>query len=426
MTYTGAIMNIHLENRLIIPVTLNVIFCASRAPPQPPIFLPPFLSSLFFPAAEYGMKTKVCEMFDIELPIFAFSHCRDVVAEVSKAGGMGVFGIGGFTPEQLEIELSWIDNQVGDRPYAVDILIPNTYAKPATTVVDFSKQIPESNQRFLREMCDNAGIPPLPTGETERLIAEYLKRTHMTPEAAEELVEVAVRHSNVKLLVNALGTPPKHKVDALHARGLKVGSLVGRLDHAKAQLEAGVDLLVVQGSEAGGHTGSISSMILWPQVADAVAPIPVLAAGGVGRGKQMAAALALGAEGVWCGSIWLGTDKSDLLPEMKQRLYAAKSEDAIQSRCQTGKPCRMLRSKFSDAWEQPGAPKALPMPLQTLSTREAVARIDRAHAADYMSYPVGQIVGAMTGETTVRQIVYDMLNELVEATERLQVLVHGD
>ncbi|MET0380027.1 MAG: nitronate monooxygenase family protein [Spongiibacteraceae bacterium] len=370
------------------------------------------------------MKTKICEMFGIELPLFAFSHCRDVVAEVSRAGGMGVFGISGFTPAQLEVELTWIDNEVGDRPYAVDILIPNTYEKPATNTIDFSKQIPEANQRFLKEMCDKAAIPALPDGDTERLIAEYLKRTHMTPETAEELVEVAVRHPKVKLLVNALGTPPKHKVDALHARGLKVGSLVGRVDHAKAQIEAGVDLLVAQGSEAGGHTGTISSMILWPQVVDAVAPVPVLAAGGIGRGRQMAAALTLGAEGVWCGSIWLGTDKSDLLPEMKQRLYAAKSEDAIQSRCQTGKPCRMLRSKFSDAWEQPGAPKTLPMPLQTLSTREAVARIDRAHAADYMSYPVGQVVGDMNGETTVRQVVYDMLNELVEATERLQTMVN--
>jgi NAD(P)H-dependent flavin oxidoreductase YrpB (nitropropane dioxygenase family) len=337
---------------------------------------------------------------------------------------MGVFGIGGFTPEQLEMELNWIDNEVGDKPYAVDILIPNTYQKPASTVVDFSKQIPEANQRFLQELCDQAGIPPLPEGETERLIAEYLKRTHMTPESAEELVEVAVRHPKVKLLVNALGTPPKHKVDALHARGIKVGSLVGRLDHAKAQVAAGVDLLVAQGSEAGGHTGTISSMILWPQVVDAVAPIPVLAAGGVGRGRQMAAALALGAEGVWCGSIWLGTDKSDISPELKQRMYAAKSEDAIQSRCQTGKPCRMLRSKFSDAWEQPDAPKPLPMPLQTLSTREATARIDRAHAAEYMSYPVGQVVGDMAGETTVKQIVYEMLDELIEATERLNGLVN--
>lgn len=368
------------------------------------------------------MKTRVCEMFGIELPIFAFSHCRDVVAEVSRAGGMGVLGVIGFSPERLREELDWIDAHVDGKPYGVDILIPNRYEKMAVGQIDFARQIPRENIEFLQTLCDNAGIAPLPAAEAESVLKDALARIHMTPESAEELVEVALRYP-IKLLVNALGTPPKHKVDELHARGIKVGSMVGRVDHARAQVEAGVDLIIAQGSEAGGHTGTISSMVLWPQVVDAVAPIPVLAAGGIGRGRQMAAALALGAEGIWCGSIWLGTDKSDLLPELKQRMFAATSEQAIQSRCMTGKPCRMLRSKFSDAWEQPGAPKFLPMPLQTLATDEARLRIDRAHAADYMSYPVGQIVGDMRHETSVRQIVYDMLNEFIESTERLSALV---
>ncbi len=372
------------------------------------------------------MKTPVCEMLGIELPIFAFSHCRDVVAEVSRAGGMGVLGVAGFTPERLEEELAWIDAHCDGKPYGIDILVPNRYSKGAgVSGEQLLKQIPAEHRQFLDRLCQDANIAPLPVGEAERIMQTELSRINMTPESAEKLLEVALRHP-IKLLVNALGTPPREMVESLQAKGIRVGSMVGALEHARAQVEAGVDLLIAQGCEAGGHTGRITSMILWPQVVDAVAPIPVLAAGGIGRGRQMAAALALGAEGIWCGSIWLGSDRSDLGPELKARLFAAKAEDAVQSRSQTGKPCRMLRSKFSEAWEQPGAPKPLAMPLQTLATQETRVRIDRARASDYMSYPVGQIVGDMTQETSVRQIVYGLLDEFINSCERLNTLLQAD
>ncbi len=369
------------------------------------------------------MKTRVCDMLDIELPIFAFSHCRDVVAEISRAGGMGVLGVVGFTPERLEEELIWIDAHCNGKPYGIDILIPNVYAKGAAIAgADLLKMIPQEHKRFLDKMCEDAELPPLPPGEATQMLLSEMARINMTPESAAGLVEVALRHP-VKLVVNALGTPHKEMVAMLQARGIKVGSMVGAVEHAKAQVEAGVDLLIAQGCEAGGHTGKITSMVLWPQIVDAVAPLPVLAAGGIGRGRQMAAALALGAEGIWCGSVWLGTDKSDLGPEMKGRLFAAKSEDAIQSRSLSGKPCRLLRSKYSDAWEQPGAPKPLAMPLQTLATQEARMLIERGRATEYMSYPVGQIVGDMNEETTVRHIVFSMLDEFVASCERLNNLL---
>lgn len=372
------------------------------------------------------MKTPVCELLGIELPIFAFSHCRDVVAEVSRAGGMGVLGVAGFTPERLEEELAWIDAHCDSKPYGVDILIPNHYEKGAALAsADLLKMIPDEHKQFLDGMCTEGGIPPLPAGEAERMMQSEAERTNMTPESSLRLLEVALRHP-IRLLVNALGTPPKEMVEMLHERGVKVGSMIGSVEHAKAQVEAGVDLLIAQGSEAGGHTGKVASMVLWPQVVDAVAPLPVLAAGGIGRGRQMAAALALGAHGVWCGSIWLGTDKSDLGPEMKARMFAAKSQDAVQSRSLTGKPCRMLRSKYSEAWEQPGAPKPLPMPLQTIATQGTKLRIERAHASDYMSYPVGQIVGDMREESTVRQVIYAMLEEFVDSCERLTGLLQSE
>lgn len=370
------------------------------------------------------MKTRITGMFDIDLPLFAFSHCRDVVVEVSRAGGMGVLGIAGFSPERLEEELNWIDAHVEGRPYGVDILIPATYDRSAPTpktLQELQALIPKSHQQFSEALCEHGGISPL-TDEGKRQLDENIRKTHMTPESAEELVEIALRHP-IKLMVNALGTPPKERVDELHARGIKVGALAGKLEHALAQVEAGVDLIVAQGTEAGGHTGKISSMVLWPQIVDAVAPVPVLAAGGVGRGRQMAAALALGAEGVWCGSIWLGTRESELSPALRERFYNARSDAAIQSRSMTGKPCRMLRSTYSDVWDSPEAPPPLPMPLQTLATAETRLRIEKANAAAYMSYPVGQIVGDMKHESSVRQVIYDMLEELLSASERLSTVI---
>jgi len=368
------------------------------------------------------MKTPITEMLGIELPIFAFSHCRDVVVEVSKAGGMGVLGASGFSPERLEEELRWIDAHVDGKPYGVDLLIPNTYEKRAVGKLDLDVLIPRETREFLANKCVEANIPPLPESEAAELLKTQLDKIQMTPEEATGLLDVALRYP-IKLLVNALGTPPRETVAMLQAKGIRVASLVGKADHALAQVDAGVDFIVAQGGEAGGHTGSISSMVLWPQVIDAVAPMPVLAAGGIGRGKQMAAAMAMGAAGVWCGSIWLGTSQSDVTPKLKERLFAAKAEDAIQSRAMTGKPCRMLRSEFSDMWLAPDAPATLPMPLQTIATAEMRMRIERAGAKDYMSYPVGQIVGDMKHESSVRQVVMKMLEEFVDAASSLSALV---
>jgi NAD(P)H-dependent flavin oxidoreductase YrpB (nitropropane dioxygenase family) len=369
------------------------------------------------------MKTSATAMLGIELPIFAFSHCRDVVVEVSKAGGMGVLGAAGFDPEHLEEELNWIDARVGDKPYGVDVLIPNTYAKVGTSELNLEKVLPEEQRRFVTRLCDEAGLPPLPEGEAQSLLQKEARQLNMTPEQARQLLDVAVRHRGVKLIVNALGTPPREEVARLKALGFKVGSLIGKADHVKSQIDAGVDLLVAQGTEAGGHTGSITSMVLWPQIVDLAGSIPVLAAGGIGRGKQMAAALVMGAAGVWCGSIWLGTRQSEVDPLVKERFFAAKSEDAIQTRALTGKPCRALRSKFLDAWDKTDAPSTLLLPLQTLVGLEARLRAQRGKAKDWMSYPVGQIVGDMQAETTVRDVVQGMLEEFIESVERLNALV---
>lgn len=363
------------------------------------------------------MKTKLCEMLGIDVPIFAFSHCRDVVAEVSKAGGMGVLGVAYKTAAQLETELQWIDAHVGGKPYGIDVLLPSKYEKLADRRVT-ADDLPEVQVQFMRRVLDEAGIPRLPEDQGPTLVQDFLDRINMTREQVDALLDVALRHP-VKVVVSALGSPPKETVQRLHDAGIKVGALAGKPEHAMRHKQAGVDFIVAQGMEAGGHTGKLSSIILWPQVIDAVAPLPVLAAGGVGRGRQMAAAIALGADGVWCGSIWLGTKESELTPALKRRFFAATSEDTVQSRLRSGKPARVLRSKLSDAWARADAPPFAPMPYQTMLMAEPHLRVERGRLDEWQYYPVGQLVGDMNAETSCRQVIYDMMNEFVEATERL-------
>jgi len=370
------------------------------------------------------MKTKLTEMFGIDLPVFAFSHCRDVVVEVSKAGGLGVLGCAYQTPEQLKQELQWIDDHVDGKPYGIDLLMPSKYQQLDTPHVKLDS-LPEEHTTYLRRWCDEAGLPPLPEDIRDELIQAELDKLQFTPDQAKRLLQVALEHP-IKVVVNALGAPDREMVDDLHARGIKVGSLIGKLEHAERQLAAGVDMIVAQGHEAGGHSGKIASMILWPQIVDAVAPVPVLAAGGIGRGRQMAAAFALGVDGIWCGSIWLGTSESEVLPEMRDRFFEASAEDAIQTRARTGKPVRMLRSQLTDAWDQPDAPPFLPMPFQTAVMVESRLRVERARDKRFLTHPVGQIVGDMQHEATCRQVIHELLDEYVQAIGRLNDITGVD
>ena len=364
------------------------------------------------------MQTQMTEMFGLDTPIFAFSHCRDVVVEATRAGAMGVLGTTRLDPEQLARELKWIDGHTNGRPYALDLALPNKMGTVAR-MADRDSVLPRQHIEFVDEILRRAGISPLPSDESKELL-EQTPGFRLTTAGGMELLEVAFRHPQIKLIVSALGVAPKEMIDLVHENGLKAGALVGNIPHAISQVNAGIDVLVAQGMEAGAHTGSITSMVLWPQIVDAAAPVPVLAAGGVGRGRQMAAALALGAEGIWCGSIWLGTRESELTPEMKERFFEAKSEDAVQRRVLTGKQCRMLRSKFTEAWDAPGAPVPLPMPQQSMLIADALARIKRSRRKDYMSYYVGQIVGDMKEETSVKNVIHDMLNEFADSVTRLE------
>jgi NAD(P)H-dependent flavin oxidoreductase YrpB (nitropropane dioxygenase family) len=370
------------------------------------------------------VKTRLCEMFGIEFPIFAFSHCRDVVAAVSRAGGLGVLGALAFSPEELEQELAWIDAHVGGKPYGVDVVMPaRTLVSDQKDAVDKGKleqMIPAPHKQFVDDVLRRFEIPALPA-EAER--SESL--LGWTPSAGRGHVDVALAHP-IKLLVNALGPPPAEIVALAHQHGVKVAALVGTAAQAKKQVEVGVDLIVAQGSEAGGHTGEITTMVLVPDVVDAVAPVPVLAAGGIGSGRQAAAALALGADGVWTGSLWLAVKESDYHPVLIEKILKASSSDTVRAKLWTGKPARLLKTKWTDAWESDACPGTLPMPLQYMLTAEAQQRIGRAAAAgvpggrELVGTPIGQIAGRINQVKSSQDVVYGMVEEFVDVVEKLK------
>jgi len=368
------------------------------------------------------MHTRVCDMFGVDLPIFAFSHCRDVVAAVSKAGGMGVLGALAFSPEQLEIELAWIDEHVEGKPYGVDVVMPASYAgagnlDPEHMEEQLAEMIPAQHKQWVEGVLAEYRVPPLTDADEGR--SALLGWTH---EGARPQVDISLSHP-IKLLVNALGPPPKDIIDLAHEHGVKVAALVGSVQQAQRQVNQGVDIIVAQGHEAGGHTGDVTTMVLVPEVVDAVAPVPVLAAGGIGTGRQMAAAMALGAEGVWTGSIWLTVVESDMTPIVIEKLLAASSRDTVRSRCLSGKPARQLRTAWTDAWDRPDCPGTLPMPLQYMLTADAQRRIAKYQARDLAGIPVGEIVGSMNSVRPAKDVIFEMVEEFIEANERLSNLL---
>jgi NAD(P)H-dependent flavin oxidoreductase YrpB (nitropropane dioxygenase family) len=242
-------------------------------------------------------------------------------------------------------------------------------------------------------------------------------------EQQREVIEF-VFSRRISLIASALGPPPAWMIEQGHAKGVRVAALAGTVEHARRHAEAGADIVVAQGYEAGGHTGEIATMVLVPEVVDAVAPLPVLAAGGIGSGRQITAALALGAQGVWMGSLWLTTEEAETHPVVKQKFLRASSRDTVRSRSLTGKPARQLRSAWTEAWEDPANPAPLPMPLQPMLVAEAQARIARsAHKAPgseaLINYFVGQIVGSMKHVKSVRSVIDELVHEYAATMERL-------
>ena len=369
------------------------------------------------------MKSVVCEMLGIEFPLLAFSHCRDVVAAVSRAGGMGVFGAVRYSPEQLRQELTWIDAHCGGKPYGVDLIVPNRFEGKGEErdTVDLVKTLPRSHREFISGVLQEHDIDGDALDKEENGRLNFAR--NLEEAGAADMLDVAFSFP-IRLIANALGTPPRVMIDQAKSRDVPVAALVGTRVHAVAQIAAGVDILVAAGGEAGGHCGDISTMVLIPEVVSVAGDTPVLAAGGIVTGRQMAAAMAMGAAGAWCGSVWLTTLEAEPSPVIKEKLLSATSSDTVRSRSRTGKPSRQLRSPWTDAWEQ-GGQAPLPMPLQSLLVEPALLRIDtlaqsgHAGARDLATYWVGQGVGLMNQEKTTAAVVQEFKTDFLDACERL-------
>ena len=367
------------------------------------------------------MPFRMTEICGCEFPLFAFSHCRDVVAAVSRAGGFGVLGAVAYTPERLEEELAWIDDHVGGAPYGVDVLIPEVQAVEKTVTADqIVAAIPPEYRDFTAAILRDAGIDE---GKARPLGGSAAPGTSL----GQELLEVSFRHP-VRMIANALGTAPPEMIAAGREHGVPVAALVGAREHAEKQLAAGVDVLIAQGGEGGGHCGEVATVVLVPEVVAAVkragADVPVLAAGGIMNGAQMAGMMAMGADGAWCGSVWLTTSEAETSRTVRDKMLAAGSRDTVRSKHRTGKYSRQLRSDWHARWEG-AAMEALPMPLMMLLSEPALRAIDQAaeagnsDARGLASYFVGQGIGLVDQERGAGAVVQDFKAEFAEAVERV-------
>ena len=383
------------------------------------------------------MKSPICEMFNIEFPMVAFSHCRDVVVAVSKAGGMGVLGAVGHTPEMLEQDLKWIDEHIDGKPYGVDLLVPNKFEGKGSNMTseDLRNMIPQEYRDFRADVLkdhDVDGEILRGGGEAKNieLASDSRFGKNLKEDGAQKLLEVAFSHP-IKLIANALGVPPKWMLDMGKENDVKVAALLGAKEHAIKQVQAGVDILVVSGTEGGGHCGSVSTMVLVPEVKRAIqehGDIPILAAGGIATGEQMAGVMAMGADGVWCASVFLPTTEAETSEIIKEKMVNASSSQTVRSRSRTGKHSRQLQSAWTDAWEAKGAPEPLPMPLQTMVSEPALAIVNKqaeiGHkgAKDLSTYWVGQGIGLVNETITAGQTVQKFKEEFIVAYERITSL----
>ena len=377
------------------------------------------------------MNSKICELLDIEFPLVAFTHCRDVVVAVSKAGGCGVLGAVGMSPEQLEQELKWIDDHIDGKPYGVDVLIPNKMVDQSEKF-DADKlkgMIPQEYADFRADVLEKHDIEANELRTIDTAGSSFAANTKS--DGAKALLDVAFNHP-IKLIANALGVPPDWMLQMGKENDVKVAALLGTAQHAINQVKAGVDILVVSGTEAGGHCGSVSTMVLIPEVYEAIQPygdVPILAAGGIVTGKQMAAAMTMGASGAWCGSVWLTTVESEVPPVIKEKMVAANSSQTVRSRSRTGKHSRQLVSPWTEAWEAESAPEPLPMPLQPMVAEPALQKVAKlaegGHdgARDLATYWVGQGVGLMNQSISASDVVQEYKEDYIGAYERLNGVV---
>ena len=364
-------------------------------------------------AAPRAWRTPVCERLGIDLPIFGFSHCLEVAAAISRAGGYGVFGVARERPDAIPGLIARLREAVGDAPFAVDLMLPAGMPADDAEAEAGRAAIPAAHRAFVDDLRRRFEVP----AATKPHFFSHTVRTRAL--FAEQLE--AVLASDVDGVATAVGLPVE-VVARVRASGKATLSLVGSPKHARAALAAGAQVLVAQGCDAGGHTGPIGTFSLVPQIVELAGEVPVIAAGGIATGAQLAAALAMGAQGAWLGTAWLGALENRTPRVLLERLVAAGSEDTVITRAHSGKPCRVVRSAWSDAWSAPDAPEPLPMPWQHALTGELLAAIEEHGVAPLVYEAAGQSVAWLRGEEPVAAIVARLATQTDAALARLAAL----
>jgi len=374
--------------------------------------------------AKRTLRTPLCDLLGIEYPILSAGMGPSLIGEktgapvelvvaVSEAGGLGVLGGAGYTIDELRDAIHEIRKQT-DRPFGVDVLLPAATVAagdaPATSarsipLRDALRALPAAHREWFEKLRVELGLP-----DTEAVISGGT--TTQRPHAAVELCI----EERVPLFCAGLGSPG-FMVEAAHAAGMKVLGIAGNARNAGRIARDGADLVVAQGHEAGGHTGRIGSMALWPQAIDAAAPTPVLAAGGIGDGRGLAAALAMGCVGVWVGTRFLASVEGGALDIQKQAIVNASDEDTRRTTIYTGKTSRATYNRFHDLWDESGlAP--LPFPTQVLLASAIVDMFNRAGNVEYVGPFAGQVAGLIHEIVPAAQIVADMVEEAADILTR--------
>jgi NAD(P)H-dependent flavin oxidoreductase YrpB (nitropropane dioxygenase family) len=356
------------------------------------------------------LHTKLCDMLGIEFPIIAFTHCKDVVAAVVNAGGFSVLGEAMHAPDEIAADIKWIRERVGTKPFGIDLVLPAS--SPLSGSLDeLEANIPETHRAFATQIKEKYNVPE-PKGQ--QALHQW---GGLNQELARSQLDV-VLEERVPVFTSGLGNPA-FILEAAHERGIKVFGLVGKTRQAQREIEEGVDAIIAQGYDAAGHTGSIGTFSIVPEVVAIAGDTPVIAAGGITTGRHLAAALCLGASGVWTGTLWLASRESDSDMIIKEKLVNATAEDTVHSRAVSGMTMRTTKCPWTDEWAKPDAPKTLSAPYQMLLSSSYIQAANDHRREDLMFEAAGQGVSFITSMKPARQIVFDIVDEAHTVFEEL-------
>jgi len=348
------------------------------------------------------LRTKLCEMLGIELPVVAFTHSTDVAVAAINAGGFAVLGEAMRTADEIEADIRRIRDRVDGKPFGVDLVLPKS-APPSGTPEALMAEIPDAHRDFARGIKEKYGVPD-PTGPVA-----LRQWGGLSKKMGQAQIDVLL-DERVPVIATGLGSPD-FLIGAAHERGLRVFGLIGMVRQAERQLARGADAIVAQGYDAAGHTGAMGTFSIVPEVVSIAGDTPVIAAGGVTTGRHLAAALCLGAAGVWTGTVWLASPESDIDPLVKQRILTATGDDTTRTACISGKTMRILKCPWTEEWSRPGAPQILRSPYQMLLSSEYIQGANDHRRGDLMTEAAGQGVGFVTEPRPTRRILHEMVED---------------